>query len=76
MINHVDLDTSGITSDVLDEVEARITMAAVHYMCAYLRGEPCKGCEKRCDSPYGPGVNGCYAVAEETLIHAQRAAFS
>jgi hypothetical protein len=58
----------------LDRVErelARPTTAAVHAMCKYLR-EECSQCPSREDTIYGPGVRGCYSVAEETILTAQR----
>lgn len=44
----------------------------VYAVCEYLRGKPCSRCSSSVDTPYGKGVQGCYAVAEETIAVVER----
>ena len=54
--------------------EQSFSDAAVHHMCGHLRGDyKCERCPRRTQTPYGEGMHGCYALAEETLVVAKEA---
>lgn len=48
--------------------ETRISKELVHQVCPYLRQSlDCKKCSRTVQSPYGPGTQGCFALAEEVI---------
>ncbi len=47
-----------------------LTNSQVHRMCAYIRtgeGKHCNYCKPEVETPYGPGMPGCYGLAMEAI---------
>lgn len=47
----------------------------VYQVCDVIRashGHDCLRCERECSTPYGPGVHGCWLLAEQAIAEARK----